>query len=108
MLCKDSNDLIFNKDTLLDFGISDDIDIIDIKNQQRNGRKSITVIEGLLPYKMDVKKLSKSLNKHFNVGGTCDREKGIITLQGDKRLDVKNFLLLELSIDEECIRIHGI
>lgn len=64
-----------------DFGFSD------IRNQQRNGRKSLTTVEGLARA-YDIKKICKALKKEFSCNGTViqSEELGeIIQLQGDQR-----------------------
>ena len=66
---------------------------IDIRNQQRNGRKTITTVEGI-PEKYSMTKLLKAWKHMFNSNGTIieDPERGkIIQIQGDCRKDVSGF-----------------
>ncbi|CAG8604379.1 3302_t:CDS:2 [Acaulospora morrowiae] len=80
----------------------------DIRIQQRNGRKTLTTVQGL-PSDYDQKKLLKAFKKEFACNGTLvqDEELGqVIQLQGDQRLKVQNFLSEE-GIDKKIIKIHG-
>ncbi|KAJ4300670.1 Eukaryotic translation initiation factor eIF-1 [Kalmusia sp. IMI 367209] len=67
---------------------------IHIRIQQRNGRKTLTTVQGL-PKKFDQKKILKVIKKKFACNGTVvtDSEMGeVIQLQGDQRKDVQEFL----------------
>eukprot|EP01056_Protomagalhaensia_sp_Gyna25_P005326 Protomagalhaensia_sp_Gyna_25__5325@NODE_66_length_5710_cov_131_847117_g49_i0_p9_GENE_NODE_66_length_5710_cov_131_847117_g49_i0NODE_66_length_5710_cov_131_847117_g49_i0_p9_ORF_typecomplete_len102_score21_09SUI1/PF01253_22/1_1e27_NODE_66_length_5710_cov_131_847117_g49_i053785683 len=82
---------------------------IHIRVQQRNGRKSLTTVQGLDP-QLDPKKIVRALKKRFNCNGTVviDAELGsIIQLQGDQRASVKSFLIGEYIVTEDQLRIHG-
>lgn len=82
----------------------------DIRNQQRNGRKSVTTVQGL-PKTFDLKKMVRALKKEFSCNGTVieDPEHGsIIQLQGDQRQAVKEFLEREGICGSEQLRIHGV
>lgn len=82
----------------------------DIRNQQRNGRKSVTTVQGL-PKGFDLKKMVRALKKEFSCNGTLidDPEYGhIIQLQGDQRQAVKEFLEREAICGSDQIRIHGV
>lgn len=68
---------------------------VHIRVQQRNGRKSLTTVQGL-PQKLDKKKVLKALKKDFCCNGTVveDSELGsILQLQGDQRKNVSQFLI---------------
>ncbi|CAG8609731.1 3695_t:CDS:2 [Ambispora leptoticha] len=81
---------------------------IHIRIQQRNGRKTLTTVQGV-PADYDQKKLLKAFKKEFACNGTLvqDEELGqVIQLQGDQRLKVSNFLAEE-GIDKKIIKIHG-
>ncbi|KAJ5692169.1 eukaryotic translation initiation factor eIF-1 [Penicillium macrosclerotiorum] len=81
-------------------------DYIHIRIQQRNGRKTLTTVQGL-PKKFDQKKILKVIKKKFACNGTVvpDEEMGeVIQLQGDQRKDLYEFLIdtkggLELNAD---------
>ncbi|KAK7693398.1 Eukaryotic translation initiation factor eIF-1 [Cerrena zonata] len=81
---------------------------IHIRIQQRNGRKTLTTLQGL-PKEYDAKKLLKAFKKEFACNGTLvdDEEAGkVIQLQGDQRLKISNFLVEE-GISKATIKVHG-
>jgi translation initiation factor SUI1 len=83
---------------------------IHIRIQQRNGRKTLTTIEGI-PSKFDLKKILKVIKKQFACNGTIvnDEKAGdVIQLQGDQRNAVKEFLVDKekgLEIDPKTIKV---
>jgi len=85
---------------------------IHIRIQQRNGRKTLTTVEGI-PSKFDLKKILKVIKKQFACNGTIvsDSSAGeVIQLQGDQRNAVKDFLVDKekgLEIDAKTIKVHG-
>ncbi|KAG9778262.1 hypothetical protein KCU88_g4343, partial [Aureobasidium melanogenum] len=84
---------------------------IHIRIQQRNGRKTLTTVQGL-PKKFDQKKILKVIKKKFACNGTIvtDSEMGeVIQLQGDQRKDVQEFLTAKdgLELDAKTIKVHG-
>ncbi|KAF2228783.1 eukaryotic translation initiation factor SUI1 [Viridothelium virens] len=85
---------------------------IHIRIQQRNGRKTLTTVQGL-PKKFDQKKILKVIKKEFACNGTIvnDTEMGeVIQLQGDQRKNVQEFLTNEkegLGLDAKTIKVHG-
>ncbi|KAF8328818.1 translation initiation factor SUI1 [Cantharellus anzutake] len=81
---------------------------IHIRLQQRNGRKTLTTLQGL-PKIYDSKKLLKAFKKEFACNGTLveDEELGqVIQLQGDQRVKIAEFLVVE-GIEKKIIKIHG-
>ncbi|KAL8839073.1 MAG: hypothetical protein Q9170_001909 [Blastenia crenularia] len=82
---------------------------IHIRIQQRNGRKTLTTVQGL-PKKFDQKKILKVIKKKFACNGTIvnDTEMGeVIQLQGDQRKDVQEFLVDKkegLGLDAKTIK----
>ncbi|MCJ1486724.1 Eukaryotic translation initiation factor eIF-1, partial [Schaereria dolodes] len=82
---------------------------IHIRIQQRNGRKTLTTVQGL-PKKFDQKKILKVIKKKFACNGTIvnDSEMGeVIQLQGDQRKDVQEFLVDKkdgLELDAKTIK----
>ena len=73
----------------------DDQAAVHIRVQQRNGRKSLTTVQGL-PQKVDKKKILKALKKDFCCNGTVveDPELGsVLQLQGDQRKNISQFLV---------------
>ncbi|KAI9819386.1 MAG: Eukaryotic translation initiation factor eIF-1 [Phylliscum demangeonii] len=85
---------------------------IHIRIQQRNGRKTLTTVQGL-PKKFDQKKILKVIKKKFACNGTIvnDSEMGeVIQLQGDQRKDVQEFLTDKkegLALDVKTVKVHG-
>ncbi|KAG9247405.1 translation initiation factor SUI1 [Calycina marina] len=83
---------------------------IHIRIQQRNGRKTLTTVQGL-PKKFDQKKILKVIKKKFACNGTIvnDTEMGeVIQLQGDQRKDVQEFLTDKkegLELDAKTIKV---
>jgi translation initiation factor SUI1 len=79
---------------------------------ERNGRKTLTTVQGL-PKKFDQKKILKVIKKKFACNGTvvADTEMGeVIQLQGDQRKDVQDFLTDKkegLGLDTKTIKVHG-
>ncbi|KAH0543776.1 hypothetical protein FGG08_001958 [Glutinoglossum americanum] len=96
---------------------------IHIRIQQRNGRKTLTTVQGL-PKKFDQKKILKVIKKKFDeaddrllreaCNGTIvnDTEMGeVIQLQGDQRKDVQEFLVDKkegLELDAKTIKVRMI
>ncbi|KAH6688872.1 translation initiation factor SUI1 [Plectosphaerella plurivora] len=87
-------------------------DYIHIRIQQRNGRKTLTTVQGL-PKKFDQKKILKVIKKKFACNGTIvnDTEMGeVIQLQGDQRKDILEFLTDKdegLALDHKTMKVHG-
>jgi translation initiation factor 1 len=82
---------------------------IHIRLQQRNGRKCITLVQGLAP-DMDIKKILRCLMKAFHCHGTVisDEIQGdILQLAGDQRVGVVDFLVEQEVCLLEQIIIHG-
>ena len=83
--------------------------MVHIRIQQRNGRKSITTIQGL-EKDLDLKKILKSLKRNFRCNGAVNDNKQygeVIQLQGDQRESSKNFLVDHEIVKEDRIQIHG-
>lgn len=82
---------------------------IDIRIQQRNGRKVLTTVQGI-PKTFDKNKLIKRFKKDFACNGTIieDEELGtIVQLSGDQRLNVSNFLVNAEISTADKIKLHG-
>lgn len=83
---------------------------IHIRNQQRNGKKSVTTIQGV-PEKFHHKKILKAFKKNLNCNGAVveDEEHGIIIqIQGDKRQDCADFLIHEGIAEKSHVKVHGV
>ena len=84
--------------------------IVHIRLQQRNGRKSLTIIQGL-DESIDFGKVIKFFKKDFCCNGCIvkDAQLGIvIQLQGDQRENVRTFLINKEISGNNFITIHGI
>ena len=82
---------------------------VDIRVQQRRGKKTITTVQGL-PSQLDQKKILKAFKKIFACNGNIvdDEEMGeVIQLQGDHRDKIMGFLVDEQISKPENIKIHG-
>lgn len=85
---------------------------IHIRVQQRNGKKSITTIQGLTSYlnEVEMKDLQRLLQRQLNTNGAIIEHKEfgeILQLQGDKRQEVYNFIVQHNIADKNDIKIHG-
>lgn len=83
--------------------------LLDIRIQQRNGRKTLTTVQGL-PKELDPKKVLKVFKKEFACNGTIveDEDLGeVIQLQGDHRVKVGQILVEEEICTKENVQIHG-
>ncbi|KAL5736031.1 hypothetical protein ACOSQ2_030819 [Xanthoceras sorbifolium] len=82
---------------------------VHIRVQQRNGRKSLTTVQGLKK-DFSYNKILKDLKKEFCCNGTVveDPELGqVIQLQGDQRKNVSSFLIQAGIVKKDHIKIHG-
>eukprot|EP01018_Ginkgo_biloba_P033928 Gb_09385 [translate_table: standard] len=82
---------------------------VHVRIQQRNGRKSLTTVQGLKK-EFSYNKILKDLKKEFCCNGTVvqDPELGqVIQLQGDQRKNVSNFLVQAGIVKKDHIKIHG-
>jgi translation initiation factor 1 len=84
-----------------------------IRIQQRNGKKSITTIQGW-EEDLDVKRICKAMRAAFSCNGNVieDKKEGgeIIQLQGDQRENAKQWILDQEIItksEADRIVIHG-
>lgn len=119
------DDLIFDPTADLGIGIGIGINqekeevIVHLRKQQRNGRKSITIVENLDQYndgQLDLTKIVKYFKKNFHCRGTIEKEededgkviKQTITMSGDNRREIKEFLVKANICDEKHIKIHGV
>ena len=85
------------------------ITFIDIRIQQRNGRKTITTVEGI-PKDYDLKMILKAFKKDFACNGTLvtDPKMGeVMQLNGDHRDKIADFLIAESIAKAENVKVHG-
>uniref|UniRef100_A0A0D6R2L8 SUI1 domain-containing protein n=1 Tax=Araucaria cunninghamii TaxID=56994 RepID=A0A0D6R2L8_ARACU len=84
-------------------------DYVHVRIQQRNGRKSLTTIQGLRK-EYNYNKILKDFKKEFCCNGTVvqDSELGqVIQLQGDQRKNASQFLINAGLVKKDKIKIHG-
>ena len=82
---------------------------VHIRVQQRNGKKSLTTVQGLAD-DLDLPKILKALKKTLNTNGTVleDEDFGfVLQLQGDHRGTVADFLCTYHICTRAEIKIHG-
>lgn len=82
---------------------------VHIRIQQRNGRKSLTTVQGLQK-QLSYDKILKDLKKAFCCNGTVvnDKELGkVIQLQGDQRKNVSTFIVQAGIVNKDQIKVHG-
>lgn len=82
---------------------------IHIRIQQRNGRKSLTTIQGI-SQNYDLKRIIKVVKKEFHCNGTVVEhpEYGeVLQLQGDQRKNMKMFLTQIGLASSDQIKVHG-
>jgi translation initiation factor 1 len=97
----DFND--FNKNDLNSTGGG----LIHIRIQQRNGRKTLTTVQGISE-EFDKKKLVKAFKKEFACNGTVieHSEYGeVVQLQGDQRQNVCEFLTRNRIAKEDQLKV---
>ncbi|CAI9716644.1 eukaryotic translation initiation factor 1-like [Octopus vulgaris] len=88
-------------------GVQDSI--IHIRIQQRNGRKTLTTVQGIST-QFDLKKIVKACKREFACNGTVvdHPEYGeVIQLQGDQRTNIKEFLKCRKIAKDEQLKVHG-
>ena len=84
--------------------------IVTISVQKRNGRQCITSITGMAE-DLDLKKIISYLKKKYNCNGSIikDEQFGeVITLTGDQKENVYNFLIGEEINKKDEIIIKGV
>ena len=84
--------------------------IVTISVQKRNGRQCITSITGMAQ-DLDLKKIISYLKKKYNCNGSIikDEQFGeVITLTGDQKENVYNFLIGEEINKKDEIIIKGV
>lgn len=87
------------------------VSTIHIRTEQRNGKKAITLIEGLAD-DLDLGKIAKALRRTFKTSACVLKDNNdnfYIKLAGDNRHDVKEFLVRYKIWEDpdEPIKVHG-
>jgi len=93
--------------TASDQGIQDNL--IHIRIQQRNGRKTLTTVQGISDG-YDKKRIVKACKKEFACNGTIVEhpEYGeVIQFQGDQRNNICQFLTKIGIAKQDQLKIHG-
>uniref|UniRef100_A0A2P2HXD5 Eukaryotic translation initiation factor eIF1 n=1 Tax=Hirondellea gigas TaxID=1518452 RepID=A0A2P2HXD5_9CRUS len=83
--------------------------LVHIRIQQRNGRKTLTTVQGLSA-DYDLKKIVRACKKEFACNGTVVEhpEYGeVLQLQGDQRENICQFLTKVGLVKTEQIKVHG-
>ncbi|KLO13514.1 eukaryotic translation initiation factor SUI1 [Schizopora paradoxa] len=106
----DNTDLDPFKDDILDEteSVGTQANDIHIRIQQRNGRKSLTTLQGI-GKEYDLRKILKEFKREFACNGNIveDDELGkVIQLQGDQRGKIYNFLVKN-DVEPKTIKLHG-
>nr|XP_054101246.1 eukaryotic translation initiation factor 1-like [Callithrix jacchus] len=84
-------------------------DYIHIRIQQRNGRKTLTIVQGIADDDYDKKKLVKALKK-FACNGTVTEHPECgeaMQLQDDQRRNIRQFLLGTGLAKDDQLKVHG-
>ncbi|XP_072035220.1 eukaryotic translation initiation factor eIF1-like [Amphiura filiformis] len=84
-------------------------DVIHIRIQQRNGRKTLTTIQGIAAH-YDKKKIVKVCKKEFACNGTVVEhpEYGeVVQLQGDQRNQICELLTKVGLAKKDQLKVHG-
>jgi len=106
----DLNNFILDNDSSEDENqIEQEISKIDIYIKQRNGRKSITIIEGLNQDKIHLKKIAKDLAKKMSVSGAVKKDdlgKFIIKFSGNNPKTIIEYLI-NINYEKNNIHVHG-
>jgi translation initiation factor 1 len=87
----------------------DSKEYVHIRVQQRNGRKSLTTVQGL-PQAFDYNKILKALKKEFCCNGCVieDDDLGkVLQLQGDQRKNVTAFIAANELVAKDSVKVHG-
>ncbi|KAF3941387.1 hypothetical protein ABW19_dt0205672 [Dactylella cylindrospora] len=90
-------------------GETEQSNYVHIRIQQRNGRKTLTTVQGL-PREFDPKRILKTLKKDFATNGNIVQDETlgeVIQFQGDMRVKIADFIVKELGIEKKTVKIHG-
>ncbi|XP_063697032.1 eukaryotic translation initiation factor eIF1 [Culicoides brevitarsis] len=92
-------------------GSEDDVQdgLVHIRIQQRNGRKTLTTVQGLSK-DYDLKKIVRACKKEFACNGTVieHAEYGeVLQLQGDQRENICQWLTKAGLAKSDQLKVHG-
>lgn len=80
-----------------------------LRLQQRNGRKCVTILEGIFP-DLDAKKILQKMKGQFACGGCVkkdDNENPVLTLTGDQRKEIIGYFLKKKYAEKSDFVVHG-
>merc|ERR1711892_395685 len=83
--------------------------LVHVRIQQRNGRKTLTTVQGLSD-EYDLKKIIKVAKKEFDCNGTVvdHSEYGeVLQLQGDQRENICKLLVSCGLVKQDQLKVHG-
>ncbi len=104
------NHYLCSLDPFADDGEQNQADLlVHIRIQQRNGRKTLTTVQGLSD-KYDKKLILKACKKEFACNGNVVQHEQygeVLQLQGDQRENIASFLKKFNLAKNEQIKIHG-
>ena len=83
--------------------------LVHVRIQQRNGRKTLTTVQGLSD-EYDLKKIIKVAKKEFACNGTVvdHSEYGeVLQLQGDQRENICKLLVSCGLVKQDQLKVHG-
>lgn len=83
--------------------------LVHVRIQQRNGRKTLTTVQGLSS-EYDLKKIVRACKKEFACNGTVVEhpEYGeVLQLQGDQRENICQWLTKSGLVKPEQLKVHG-
>lgn len=75
---------------------------------QRKTRKYITSVEGLEYHGIDLKAFLKDVRKRCSCNGNLNKEKNIVQVQGNQRVDLVKILTDDYDVDPDMITTRGI
>ena len=82
---------------------------VHVRIQKRNGRKCITIVEGL-PRNFKFKKFISAIKHKFCCNGTIVEDENlgkIVQVSGDQRDNISDFLLEECIVTKDTLKKHG-
>jgi translation initiation factor 1 len=102
------NDL-FSANFDIDLELTKNDSEIHLRIQQRNGRKCITIIEGMKNFNKNnnLEKITKELKQKLNCRGTIKEDGNVVEFSGDQRNKIKEYLISNGICPESKIKIHG-
>ncbi|CAG0880554.1 unnamed protein product [Cyprideis torosa] len=83
--------------------------LVHVRIQQRNGRKTLTTVQGL-SVEYDLRKIVRACKKEFACNGTVvdHPEYGeVLQLQGDQRENICQFLTKMGLVTQDQLKVHG-